>query len=67
MELKKAIGLGLIPPMTEKGRKLPEKKPEPEDARKTKSVIRNKNFQVRLHKLRICARLVTWLDSYIAE
>eukprot|EP00973_Karenia_brevis_P019896 2729209-Karenia_brevis.AAC.1 len=53
--------------MTEKGRRPPVKDPELEKARKTKSGVRNKNVQIRLHKLKICIRLVAWLDSYIAE
>eukprot|EP00973_Karenia_brevis_P040586 5613907-Karenia_brevis.AAC.1 len=67
LEIKKAVGLGLIPPMTENGRSPPVKNPEPEEARKEKNGVRNKNAQIRLHKLKICARLVAWLDSFIDE
>eukprot|EP00973_Karenia_brevis_P043414 6017595-Karenia_brevis.AAC.1 len=67
MEIKKAVNLGVIPAMTEDGRRPPTKNPEPSDARKEKSEARNKNAQVRLHKLKICARLVAWLDSYVDE
>eukprot|EP00973_Karenia_brevis_P000490 69420-Karenia_brevis.AAC.1 len=53
--------------MTEEGRRPPTKNPESEEARKEKSVARNKNAQIRLHKLKICARLVAWLDTYMDE
>eukprot|EP00973_Karenia_brevis_P007977 1082007-Karenia_brevis.AAC.1 len=66
MEIKKAVGLGLIPPLTDEER-YPQRQPKPQDTRKIKSGSRNKNFQVRLRKLKICARLVAWLDSYIVE
>eukprot|EP00973_Karenia_brevis_P034508 4759253-Karenia_brevis.AAC.1 len=45
MEIKKAINLGAIPPMTEDGRRPSTKNPESANTRKEKSEVRNRNAQ----------------------
>eukprot|EP00973_Karenia_brevis_P043304 6002109-Karenia_brevis.AAC.1 len=64
LEIKQAVGMGLIPPLTDQVR-FQTLQPKAEDFQKVKSESRKKNSQARLHRLKTRARLVAWLDSYI--
>eukprot|EP00973_Karenia_brevis_P089190 12367673-Karenia_brevis.AAC.1 len=64
LSLRQAVQKGLIPPLIDSMRH-PKPKPRPQEYRKEKDKVRKKNYKSRFDRLKICARLAAWLDSFI--